>query len=338
MPLPVLALANAAKNAKKIASSPTLKKIASSDIGKKIRSDIEKKITSSDIGNQIKSSNIGNQIKSSNIGNELNRGVIGNLLNKIKDAFNSSVNEADYVTKTYIGPVANKSIDVTKDVISGVGNVTSGVANSLDTKFNIVFRAIIAILLIGLIIVIILIIIGVLKPSDFSINSNNSILSNNSSSNYSTSSNKGYFNFISEMVSGYSLRIFGNENIDSIKDNNKSERKILNGRCNDINNITSKDNLKCIKNIKINNLKWEIDKNNESLDYNKLPNILKNKDKESIIIPFKLHDTGVYLPDCKNSYYEKSKIKTNLLENENMKNENILVCKLKDENAGNIYI
>lgn len=267
-----------------------------------------------------------------------NNGIVGNIMHKINNTFKSNVNDADNIAKEYIGPIADKGINITTDLVSGIGNVTSGVAGSIDTKFNIVFRAIVAILLIVLIIVIFLIIIGVLKPSDFSMNSNNSTLSQNSNSNYSTSSNKGYFNFLSEMTAGYSLRIFGDENVENIKDNNKSERNILNGRCNDINNITSKDNLNCIKNIKIDNLKWDIDKKNELLDYNKLPDKLKNKDKESISIPFKLHDTGIYLPDCNNSYYKNTGNKTNLLENEYMKNEKMLVCKLKDDNAGKIYI
>lgn len=311
------------------------------DKGKGIKEKFNK--VSNDISGKI-SKNISGKISKNKLVNTSNdtfgnnNGIVGNIMNRINNRFESNVNNADDIAKEYIGPIADRGINITKDLVSGIGNVTSGVAGSIDTKFNIVFRAIVAVLLIALIIVIVLIIVGVLKPSDFSMNSNNSTLSQNSNSNYSTSSNKGYFNFLSEMTSGYSLRIFGDEKVENIKDNNKSERNILNGRCNDIDNITSKDNLNCIKNIKIDNLKWEIDKKNELLDYNKLPDKLKNKDKESISIPFKLHDTGIYLPDCNNSYYKNTGNKTNLLENEYMKNEKMLVCKLKDDNAGKIYI
>jgi hypothetical protein len=87
--------------------------------------------------------------------------------------------------------------------------------------------------------------------------------------------------------------------------------ELFKGRCDDINNVTN--NTYCTSNFKINNIKWNL--NNNSEDYNNLP--IKDKNKETINIPYIEDTSGFYIPDCKNSYYTKTGEKTNLLENKN---------------------
>lgn len=89
--------------------------------------------------------------------------------------------------------------------------------------------------------------------------------------------------------------------------------ELFKGRCDDINNVTN--NNYCTSNFKINNIKWNL--NNNSEDYSNLPISLKNENKETIKIPYIEDISGFYIPDCKNSYYEKTGEKTNLLENKN---------------------
>lgn len=98
--------------------------------------------------------------------------------------------------------------------------------------------------------------------------------------------------------------------------------EIFKGRCDDINNVTN--NNYCTSNFKINNIKWNL--NNNSEDYTNLP--IKDKDKETINIPYIEDVSGFYIPDCNNSYYTKTGEKTNLLENKNKRE-----CKYIIDNA-----
>lgn len=89
------------------------------------------------------------------------------------------------------------------------------------------------------------------------------------------------------------------------------ERETTDGRCNETDYVT--DGNKCISNKKKKDLEWELDFVNE--DYDRLPEEFKKKNLEIIRIPYK-EVGGVYIPDCKASYYPNTKKKTGLLTNE----------------------
>tara|TARA_Y100000389_G_scaffold40620_1_gene35186 strand:- start:10404 stop:11267 length:864 start_codon:yes stop_codon:yes gene_type:complete len=106
--------------------------------------------------------------------------------------------------------------------------------------------------------------------------------------------------------------------------------EIREGRCDDIKNVTN-DGF-CTSNRILNDLRWDL--NNRSEDYKNLPEELKLKDKEQIRIPFKEDNSGFYIPNCKDSYYEKSGEKTNLLVNDDTDK---MKCKYVQEDIDKIY-
>jgi hypothetical protein len=101
----------------------------------------------------------------------------------------------------------------------------------------------------------------------------------------------------------------------------KEREETPDGRCNETDYIT--DGNKCISNKKKKDLVWKLKFMNE--DYNKLPEEFKKKNLESISIPYK-EVGGVYIPDCKESYYSKTKKKTGLLTNAYDSNDNSYSC------------
>lgn len=103
---------------------------------------------------------------------------------------------------------------------------------------------------------------------------------------------------------------------------------ITEGRCDDIKNVTN--NNYCTSNKKIQSLIWNLDNNSE--DYKKIP--IKMKNKETMRIPYKEDDSGFYIPDCENSYYEKTGDKTELLKSDKT---NKMACKYVIE-KNNIYM